>query len=99
MHLNLYNAVAGAVFAAASPDIETEAPGLIAAQLSFRKAGKQFTDRREQAGISSRIGAGGAANGRLVNNDGFVELLDTRSEEHTSELQSLTHLVRRLLLE
>src|SRR5262245_62933788 len=44
-----------------------------------------------------RLG-GAAAAGAAVAVDGLVHR-DTRSEEHTSELQSLRHLVCRLLLE
>src|SRR5437016_7233754 len=37
--------------------------------------------------------------GRQVREDQLVDLFQDRSEEHTSELQSLTNLVCRLLLE
>src|SRR5258705_1782939 len=43
-----------------------------------------------------RLGASGCANGGSPARDGASE---SRSEEHTSELQSLRHLVCRLLLE
>src|SRR5687767_15757143 len=41
-----------------------------------------------QSGAAARTGAGGGSNGTAI-----------RSEEHTSELQSLAYLVCRLLLE
>src|SRR5262249_57148337 len=51
------------------------------------------TDSRNRcAGISARAGCPGHRRGKLCANCG-------RSEEHTSELQSLTNLVCRLLLE
>src|SRR5690554_7600186 len=37
--------------------------------------------------------------GGLINEGGITTLVNTRSEEHTSELQSRPHLVCRLLLE
>src|SRR5438045_6374389 len=46
-----------------------------------------FVDVAEQAGVTDRL------DGRAV------ATADLRSEEHTSELQSLRHLVCRLLLE
>src|ERR1035441_5956238 len=42
---------------------------------------------------------GDAAVARILDHAAFLAALDLRSEEHTSELQSLRHLVCRLLLE
>src|ERR1035438_10576161 len=54
-------------------------------------------DRAEQAGVSQEIGKVSAFSGQL-SASAFNDAL-SRSEEHTSELQSLRHLVWRLLLE
>src|SRR5205814_7717694 len=48
-------------------------------------------------GRSIRTGAGG--NDKILGGDAFESPLRLRSEEHTSELQSLRHLVCRVLLE
>src|SRR5262249_59458179 len=50
---------------------------------------------RREAGVDE--GEGQACDGPQLDRDDVVE--DPRSEEHTSELQSLTNLVCRLLLE
>src|ERR1035441_10757423 len=55
-------------------------------------AGKKSLDQRLRA--PTHLAAGGAGNGSVQKRNGVV-----RSEEHTSELQSLRHLVCRLLLE
>src|SRR2546422_5309137 len=61
-----------------------------------------FRSRRGAVECDRRLGALevvalGDLFGRLV--DGVIDLLEVRSEEHTSELQSRLHLVCRLLLE
>ena len=76
VHFDLDDAVTGTVFAAAAFDVEAETAGAVAAQFGFGHLGKQFADRREQAGVGRRVGARRAANRRLVDDDGFVELLD-----------------------
>src|SRR5205814_10601289 len=53
-------------------------------------------DRCDMADLDLDRGAGGRGAGFLL---GLGRLLAARSEEHTSELQSLRHLVCRLLLE
>src|SRR5437016_7017732 len=54
---------------------------------------------RAQDSLVYRTGAAqGGASGSITLDAGAASL-DTRSEEHTSELQSLTNLVCRLLLE
>src|SRR2546425_152789 len=48
---------------------------------------------------SSAASAGSTSNGKLRPSSFFVVFGSSRSEEHTSELQSLAYLVCRLLLE
>src|SRR5438045_6135882 len=62
----------------------------------------RFEIDQDSSAVQRRIGAvnpdegGQVVDGRILKNDGRQAL---RSEEHTSELQSLRHLVCRLLLE
>src|SRR2546425_5435601 len=68
-----------------------------------------FEDVTAQAGIAAHIGRGMSVAFADYDNDGFPDVFVTndnltnflfhRSEEHTSELQSLAYLVCRLLLE
>src|SRR5690348_2493323 len=76
VHFNLNNAVTGTVFTASTLNVKAKAAGTVTAQFSFWSAGKQLTDRREQAGVGCRVGARRAANWRLVNNNCLVELLN-----------------------
>src|SRR5882724_3462871 len=70
-----------------------------AQQLAFSK-----TDKRVQLGVQVTQGLGAGAHpevGMSAAEESGLEIgehLDGRSEEHTSELQSLRHLVCRLLL-
>src|ERR1035441_1567271 len=49
-------------------------------------------------GAFAQVESGSGESGRLGNRRVFLQIVE-RSEEHTSELQSLRHLVCRLLLE
>src|SRR5262245_63465107 len=65
--------------------------------------------RKGSYGLSARVGIGATAAARLIcpgrvaggsaGLSGGATAAEARSEEHTSELQSLRHLVCRLLLE
>ena len=74
VHLDLEHAVALAGFAAAALDVEAEAAGLVAARLAFGEASEPVADVGEGAGIGCRVGAGGAADGRLVDVDHLVAM-------------------------
>lgn len=76
MHFDFVDAVASASFATAAFDIETETTGFVAAQFGFGLGGKKVADESEDAGVSGGIAARGAADGGLVDNDGFFELID-----------------------
>ncbi len=73
MHLDLDDAVALAGFASAPLDVEREATGFIAARLRFGQTGEPFADRRERSRIGRGVGARGAADGRLVDINNFIE--------------------------
>ena len=75
MHLDLDDAVALAGLAAPALDVEAEAARLVAARLGLGQAGEPVADRREGAGIGGGVGARGAADGRLVDIDDLVEML------------------------
>ena len=75
MHLDLEHAVAFALLAAATLDVEAEAPGQVAPRLALRQLGEQFTQRREQAGVGGGVAPGGAADGSLVDVDDLVHQL------------------------
>jgi len=72
VHFDLDDAVALAIFAAAAFDIKTEAARFVAANLSFGLAGEKVADGAENAGVGGGVGAGGAADGGLVDDDDFV---------------------------
>jgi hypothetical protein len=76
VHLDLDGAVARAGLAAAALDVEAEAPGQVAADLGLGGLGEQLADVVEHAGVGGRVGARGAADGRLVDVDDLVEVLE-----------------------
>ena len=76
MHLDLDDAVAAAGLATAALDVKAETPGLVSPHPGFRGFGKQFPDECEHAGIGAGIGAGGPADGRLIDIDHLVEKFD-----------------------
>src|SRR5688572_14434930 len=80
----------------------TSRPGLYAAPRTIR-AGQGFS-QDELIAVLRRAGytetaASDVWSGSFVRQDGAIEIRPRRSEEHTSELQSQSNLVCRLLLE
>ncbi len=75
MHLDLDHAVALTRLAATALHIEGEAAWLVAARLGFGQAGEPVADRAEGTGIGRRVGARRAADGRLVDIDDLVEMV------------------------
>jgi hypothetical protein len=75
VHLDAALAVSLACFAPAAGDIEAEAAGLVSALARFGQHGKQIADGREDLRIGCGIGARGAADGRLIDADDFIELV------------------------
>ena len=74
MHLDLDQAVARAGLAPAAFDIEAEPARPVAARLGVRSLGKQVADVVKYAGISRRVGARRAPDGRLVDVDDLVQI-------------------------
>ena len=77
MHLDLQNPVAAAGFAPAAFDIEAEASLLIASRLGICRSGEQVPNQVKYPGIRGRIRAGRAPDGRLVDVNDFIQLLDS----------------------
>ncbi len=77
LHLDADNAVALARLAAAALDVEAETPCFVAAHLGLGQRGEKIADVGEQVGVGRRIRAWGAADGRLVDVDHLVEVLDS----------------------
>ena len=75
VHLDALQPVALAGFAAAALHVEAEAAGLVAALARFRQHGVEIADGREDAGVGGGIGARRAADGRLIDLDYFVDVL------------------------
>ena len=75
VHLDLDEAVAGAGLAPAAPGVEGEAARAIAPAFGVGGGGEQVPDVVEQPGIGGGVGAGGAADGALVDVDDLVQIL------------------------
>ena len=89
VHLDLDDAVALAGLAAPALDVEGEAARLVAAQLGFRQSGEEVADLGEDAGVGGRVGARGAADGRLVDVDHLVQVLACPAISRTAPAFSL----------
>ena len=77
MHLDLDDAVAAAGLAAASLHIEAEPALFISPCLRIGRGGKQIPDHVEHPGIGGGIGTGRAADGRLIDVDHLIQLIDS----------------------
>ena len=75
LHLDAQLALSLAGLAAPAVDVEREAPRLVAAHLALGQLGEQLADLVEQAGVGARVGARRAPDGRLVDVDDLVEVL------------------------
>ena len=75
VHLDLDDAIALAVLAAPTFNIKAKAPWLVAADIRLRRTRKKLANLRKDAGIGGRVGARGAANCRLVDDNCFIKLL------------------------
>ena len=75
VHFDAALAVALAGLAAAAGHVEAEAAGLVAALARLGQHGEEIADGREDLRVGGRVGARGAADGRLVDADDLVDLL------------------------
>ena len=76
VHLDLDLAVALAGLAAAAGDVEREAPGAVAARAALRQRREEGAQVVPEPDVGGRVGARGAADGRLVDVDDLVDELD-----------------------
>ena len=77
IHFDAALSVALARFAAATLDVETETTRTIASFARFRKHRVEFADRSEHAGVGGGIRARRASDGRLIDLNDFVDVLDS----------------------
>ena len=73
VHLDLHEAVAAAGLAAAALDVEGEAARPVAPHLGIGCGRKQIPDVIEKPGIGGRVGAGGSADGALVDINHLIQ--------------------------
>jgi len=76
MHLDLDHSVALARLATPALDVEAESSGLVASRTRLRHGGEDLANRREQACIGRRIGAGRASDRTLVDLDHAIDVLE-----------------------
>ncbi len=76
VHLDLDGAVAGAGLAAAAAHVEGEPPGQVTPHLRLVRLGEELADVVEHPGIGGRVRTGRAPDGRLVDVDHLVQVLD-----------------------
>ena len=79
MHLDLDDAVALTVLAAAALHVETEAARLVAAHTRFRHLREQVSDVGEDAGVGRRVRTRRSADRRLVDVDDLVDEGEARN--------------------
>src|SRR5690554_5277394 len=79
------------------PMLQAEYEGVVSILIDGGAEADQVSIAARQSLLAERIVR--AINRVLAGGDGAVQAADSRSEEHTSELQSRPHLVCRLLLE
>ena len=77
MHLDLDDAVAAAGLAAASLHIEAEPALFISPCLCVGRGSEQIPDHVKHPGIGGGIGTGSTADGRLVDVDHLIQLIDS----------------------
>ena len=78
LHFNLVGTLSLASLAASSLDIEGKTARLVAAHPGLGQRGEQLPDRGKGPGVGGRVAAGRTPDGRLVDVDHLVYVLDTR---------------------
>src|SRR5437870_13507443 len=77
VHFDFDQPAALAVFAATAFDIETETPRVITTHARRWKLREQFANRCERTAVSDGIRPRGAPNRTLINDNRFVDLIDS----------------------
>src|SRR4029077_12426979 len=75
VHLDATLALALASFATSAGNVEGKTSRLVTALTRLRQHGIEIANCREHAGIGCRVRARGAADGRLVDANNFVDVL------------------------
>ena len=78
MHINLDGTIAAAYFTASGFGIEAETVFFVSSCFCIYSLSKQIADKVEHARVGRRIGAGISSDGRLVDEDNLVNILDSR---------------------
>jgi len=78
IHFDAAETFALAGFATPAFHVEAEASGAVTPLAGFREHGKKLADGSEDAGVGGGIRARRAANGRLIDLDDFVNVLDAK---------------------
>ena len=94
VHLDLDLAVALARLAPAALDVEGEPAGLVAARARLLGPGEDLADLVENLGVGGRVGARGAADGRLVDGDDLLDLVQPVDAADLSGIVGLVALVK-----
>src|SRR5208283_496335 len=96
IHLDAAQAFSLAGFATPAFHVEAEAPGTVTPLARFRQHGEKFADGREDAGVGGGIRARRAANGRLIDLDDFVDVLNAKKHAvRTGRLHGAVKLLRQ----
>ncbi len=77
IHFDAALTISLARFAAASGDVEGKTPSLVAAFAGSGEHRKQITNGSEDAGVRGGVGSRRSTDGRLVDANGFVELIES----------------------
>ena len=77
MHLDFNHAIALTGLAAASFDIKAEPTRLISTSPSLLRLGEEFSNRREETGISRGIRPRGSTDRTLVDSDDLIQIFKT----------------------
>src|SRR6266404_5988571 len=75
VHFDFDQAIPLAFLAPTTFDVEAEPARFVASDSGSGQAGEQVPNRIEHASVRGRVAARGAANGRLVNDDDFIQVL------------------------
>lgn len=75
MHFDFVDTIALASFAAPAFDVKGESTCLVATDFGFWLSGEKVANGGEDSSVGGRVATRSAANGRLIDNYDFVEVL------------------------
>ncbi len=91
LHLDAQLALSLAGLTAPAVHVERETSRFVTAHLAFGQFGKQFADLVEHAGVGTGVRTRRAANGRLVDVDDLVQMLDAFDAFMLTGLRASAH--------